>query len=112
MKNISSRPCRTGGFGGVSLVAGPNGTAIGAPAARTQQSQAKPIVLQPGHIATATLQVSSADNYSASQCQPKQAAGLRVYPPNETHSTFVAHKTTACGSAKVHLLSLRPYRAG
>jgi hypothetical protein len=104
--------CRTGGFGGVSLVSSANGQPIGAPADRTQKSQAKPIVLKPGQVATATLQVTSADNYPSSKCMPKKAAGFRVYPPNETKSAFVAHQTPACGSAKVHLLTLRPYRAG
>jgi hypothetical protein len=110
IKNVSSKPCRTGGFGGVSLVFKPNGDPIGAPADR--QGSARPVVLQPGQVATATLQVTSADNYPSAKCMPKQAAGFRVYPPNETKSAFVAHKTPACGSAKVHLLTLRPYRAG
>jgi hypothetical protein len=112
IKNVSKTACRTGGFGGVSLVSAPTGQPIGAPADRTQKSQAKPIVLQSGQVATATVQVTSADNYPASKCSPKQATGFRVYPPNETRSAFVAHKVTACGSSKVHLLTVRPYRAG
>jgi hypothetical protein len=112
IKNISTRPCRTGGFGGVSLVASANGQPIGAPADRTQQGSVRRIVLQPGQVAAATIQQTNAENFSTAKCMPKPAAGFRVYPPNETHSAFVAHKTTACGSAKVHLLALRPYQAG
>ena len=78
MKNVSTKPCRTGGFGGVSLVTGPQGQTIGAPADRSQQSQVRPIKLSPGQIATATLQVTNAENFPASKCQPKQAAGFRV----------------------------------
>jgi Protein of unknown function (DUF4232) len=112
IKNVSTQACRTGGFGGVSLVTGPQGKPIGAPADRTEKGSARPIVLKPGQVATATLQVTNAGNYSAAKCMPKHAAGLRVYPPNETHSAFVAHGSPACASATVHLLTLRPYRAG
>jgi hypothetical protein len=112
IKNVSTKPCRTGGFGGVSLVANPNGNPIGAPADRTQQGSVRPIVLQPGQVATATIQLTNAENFPTSKCMPVQAGGFRVYPPNETHSAFVAHKTPACSSAKVHLLTIRPYRAG
>jgi hypothetical protein len=112
IKNVSTKPCRTGGFGGVSLVAKPNGKPIGSPADRTQQGSVKPIVLQRGQVATATLQLTNAENFPTSKCNPMQAAGFRVYPPNETHSAFVAHTAPACSSTKVHLLTLRPYRAG
>jgi Protein of unknown function (DUF4232) len=112
LKNISGKPCRTGGFGGVSLVAGPQGSPIGAPADRSQPGTVKQIVLGPGARATATLQMVTAENFSKSKCMPKQATGFRVYPPNETHSAFVANAATACASGSVHLLTLRPYQAG
>jgi len=110
LKNVSMHSCRTGGFGGVSLVRAPNGAPVGAPADRVKKGAAKPLTLRPGDRAEATLQVTNAENYPAGKCQPTQAKGLRVYPPNETRSAFVAQPTTACGSAKVHLLSLAPYR--
>lgn len=112
LKNTSGHPCRTGGFGGVSLVASATGKPIGAPADRTKRSQAKPLVLESGQRAHATLQVVNAENFPTSKCHPVQAKGFRVYPPNETHSAFVKHPTTACQNAKVHLLSLAPYHAG
>lgn len=112
VKNVSTKPCRTGGFGGVSLVASADGKPIGAPADRTQQGSVTRIVLHPGQVAAATLQQTNAENFPKSKCMPKPATGFRVYPPNETHSAFVAHKTTACASTKVHLLALRPYQAG
>jgi hypothetical protein len=112
IKNVSTMPCRTGGFGGVSLVSEPNGKPIGAPADRTQLGSVKPIVLRQGQVATATIQLTNAENYPTSKCRPAKAAGFRVYPPNETHSAFVAHKALACASPKVHLLTIRPYRAG
>ncbi|MDX6301311.1 MAG: hypothetical protein QOF53_2525 [Nocardioidaceae bacterium] len=110
LRNTSTHPCRTGGFGGVSLVRAPHGAPVGAPADRVKKSAAKPLTLRPGARAEATLRVTNADNYSAAKCSPTPVKGFRVYPPNETRSAFVAQATTGCKSAKVHLLSLEPYR--
>jgi hypothetical protein len=94
------------------MVASATGNPIGAPADRTKRGQAKPLVLKSGRRAHATLRVVNAGNFPTGKCHPVQAKGFRVYPPNETHSAFVAHATTACHNAKVHLLSLTPYQAG
>ena len=112
MTNTAGRPCRTGGFGGVSLVISPRSEPVGAPADRVQQDTAKPIVLKPGGHADATLRITEAGNFSTTKCHPTPTQGLRVYPPNETHAAYVPHRTTACESTKVHLLELRPYQAG
>jgi hypothetical protein len=112
LTNTSGDACRTGGFGGVSLVTSPRSEPVGAPADRVQQNNAKPIVLQPGSRAEATLQIANADNLSRSKCRPEPTKGLRVYPPNETDAAYVPHAATACGNPKVHLLQLRPYQAG
>jgi predicted small lipoprotein YifL len=111
LKNTSGHPCRTGGFGGVSLVASATGKPIGAPADRTKRGQAKPLVLGSGQRAESTLRVVNAENFPAGKCHPMQAKGFRVYPPNETHSAFVEQPSTACRSDQVHLLSLTPYKA-
>jgi len=110
LRNVSTHACRTGGFGGVSLVRGPHGAPIGAPADRTKTGDAKPLTLRPGARAEATLRVTNAENYPPGRCQPAPAKGLRVYPPNETRSAYVAQDATACRSPKVHLLFLEPYR--
>jgi hypothetical protein len=112
LTNTSGRPCRTGGFGGVSLVKQPQGNPIGSPAQRTSRAQARQIVLHPGDRAHATLRVVHAENYPPAKCRPVPAAGFRVYPPNETRSAFVRQATTACRSTTVDLLSLSPYRKG
>jgi hypothetical protein len=112
MTNTSAaRACTTNGFGGVSLVGSAAGKPIGAPADRTQSGTARRVLLQPGQHADATLREVQAGDYPAATCHPVRAAGVRVYPPGETHSTFLAHVTTACSAAGVHLLSLTPYAA-
>jgi hypothetical protein len=108
--NTSTSRCRTGGYGGVSLVGGGDGRQIGAAADRVEKSGLRPVVLKPGASAEAKLQVSQADNYPAGKCQPVQAKGFRVYPPNQTRSAFVRRATTACRGTAVHLLRLSPYR--
>jgi hypothetical protein len=109
LTNSSDSPCRTGGFGGVSLV-GAGGRQIGAPADRTAKETTTRITLRPGQAAEATLQVANAENYPAGRCRPARAKGFRVYPPDETRSVFLARPTTACRNAGVHLLSLKPYQ--
>jgi hypothetical protein len=112
LTNTSQRPCRTGGFGGVSLVHSATGNPVGAPADRVDPASANPITLAPGGIASATLQVSDAGNYPAGACRPVPTAGFRIYPPDQTRSSFVARSTTGCASPKVHLLRLSPYVPG
>jgi len=112
MANVGRRPCRTGGFGGVSLVARSGRAPIGARAQRSQPDQAKAFLLQPGDRAHATLRETDARNYDATECRPRRAAGLQVSPPDARQSQFVAHDTTACAATQVHLLELTPFVAG
>lgn len=111
MTNASSRPCRTGGYGGVSLVSGGDGTQVGAAATREHRGKVVAFLLPPRGHATATLQVVQAGNYPRAKCRPTPTDGLRVYPPNETRSTFVrVDGILGCRSRSVHLLSLTPYQ--
>jgi Domain of unknown function (DUF4232) len=111
LTNVSSLPCRTGGFVGLSLVSSPRGNPIGAAADRTSGGKLEELVLKPGDRATATVQEGTAQNYPKARCKPTPATGFRIYPPNETHSAFVRNATTACSAATVHLLTVRPLRA-
>lgn len=111
MTNTSSRACRTGGYGGVSLVGGGNGSQVGAAATRNARGKVVAIVLKPGAHATATLQVAQALNVPRARCRPQRVDGLRVYAPNETASQFVkVGGLLGCRSKAVHLLSLTPYQ--
>jgi hypothetical protein len=111
MRNTSAAPCRTSGFGGVSYVVRPGGAQVGAAADRVQRGRVKPLTVQPGAGVQATLREVSPDNYPRGECHLTRVAGLRVYPPDETHAVFVAHPTQACSADTVHLLELAPYAA-
>ena len=108
LRNVSSAACRTGGFGGVSMV-GTAGRQIGAPADRVQRGKVVPIVLAPRGRAHATLRVTQAENYPAAQCDLEAASGLRVFPPNQTASRFVRADLQGCRLAETHLMTLTPY---
>jgi hypothetical protein len=110
LTNVGDRSCRTGGFGGVSYVGGGNGTQVGAPAARVDQDEATQFMLKPGDSAIQQLRETEAADYPARKCDPTPVDGLRIYPPNETHSLYTAHATNGCQSSSVELLQIGPYR--
>jgi hypothetical protein len=109
IKNVSDASCRTGGYGGLSYVGDGDGTQIGAAADRTP-APVRSFVLKPGESLLSPVDAVVAQNYPKKRCHPAAVDGFRVYLPNETHSQFVAHPTTGCRNAKVHLLSHKPFR--
>ena len=111
LTNSSSTPCTTGGFGGVSYVGEGDGSQIGAPAARVDQDRVVTLTLEPGQAAVQVLRETRAESYPRAQCDPVAVDGLRVYPPNETHSLYAAHPTTGCANRSVELLEVQPYHA-
>jgi hypothetical protein len=114
LTNKGTTTCTVKGYPGVSFVGNGNGTQLGA--AATRQAAGVPITtltLAPGAAAHAQLSITMAGNYDAATCNPKTADGLRVYPPDETHSVFVATTSyTACQNASIALLIVRPLQAG
>jgi Protein of unknown function (DUF4232) len=49
-----------------------------------------------GKTAKAILQIVDAGNFPSSECHPVTAAGLRVYPPNQTRSKVIPFPFSAC----------------
>ena len=108
LRNRSAHACRTGGFGGIAYVGDGDGTRIGAPADRT--GTATTYLLQPGQRVRSLLQETRAANYPAARCRPHPVDGLRIYVPDSTRSQYVAHATTGCLDADIHLLTHQAYR--
>lgn len=96
LTNRGSSACVLQGWPGVSFVTGSSGSQVGAAAARIPGS-APSVSLAPGGTASATLQITEANNYG-SGCQVTPVSGLRVYPPDQTASLYVAHSDSACGN--------------
>ena len=110
--NISGSPCTLFGYPGVALAGGTPVTQIGAAAARSTGSSAKLVTLAAGKTANALLQITQAENYSASRCVPKASTYLQIYPPNQTTPIYLAYKSTGCSSAAVNLLTIGVVRPG
>ena len=114
LTNKGSTACTVKGYPGVSFVGNGNGTQLGAAATREAAGiTITTLTLAPGQSAHSQLSITVAGNYDPTTCKPKAADGLRVYPPDETHSLFVASTSyTACQNASVVLILVRPLQAG
>ena len=108
LKNVSQTPCLLQGFAGLSLTAGPEGAPIGAPADRDTAAPVVPIVLAPGQSGAADFGLTQAGNYT--NCALVEAAGFRVYPPEDFGSLFIPAPSMACSNADIHLLTLRAFQ--
>ncbi|KQN89615.1 hypothetical protein ASE96_05080 [Arthrobacter sp. Leaf69] len=109
LTNSGTGPCLLKGFAGVSLTANANGAPIGAAAARDESTPAAAVVLAPGQAGAATLRYTQAANYP--DCNVTPAAGLRIYPPEDTASLFVAQPRSACSNAGPTLLTISAFEA-
>jgi hypothetical protein len=109
LENTSAAACWVQGYGGLSYVGHGDGTQIGAAADRTASKKPK-TVLQPGDKVRSRVVETSTGPYSKKECKPRHVDGFRVYVPDETHSQFIAHETTGCASADIHLLTHKAYR--
>jgi uncharacterized protein DUF4232 len=97
-KNISSAPCTTAGYPEVSFVDA-HGSQIGASLPEIPGPTAR-VVLVRG--ASAAAMVAYHDGYltSGPSCQPTAAAGLRVFPPDQTAALIVPTTLVVCGNTE------------
>ncbi len=109
LTNSGTGPCVLKGFAGVSLTADANGEPIGAPATRDESTPVTDVLLAPGQAGTATLRYTQAGNYT--DCTRTQAAGFRVYPPEDTASLFIAQPRDACSNTGINLLTIGAFQA-
>jgi hypothetical protein len=68
------------------------------------------VTLGRGKTAKAVLQIVDAGNFPPSACHPVTAAGLRVYPPNQTRSKVIPFPFSACSRKGPVYLIVRPVR--
>lgn len=109
LTNTGSTPCLLSGFAGLSLTNGPDGGPIGAPADRDSSAPVVDIVLNPGQAGAADFGYTQPGLYAGS-CTQVQAAGLRIYPPEDYGSLFIPDPQTACSEDAVHLLTLKAFQ--
>ena len=108
LTNTGTAPCLLKGFPGVSLAANADGAPIGAAATRDETTPIADVLLAPGQTGTAVLRYTQAANYS--DCTLTDAAGYRIYPPEDTASLFLPQPTSACSNANITLLSIGAFQ--
>lgn len=108
LTNTGSGPCILRGYPGVSLAAGAAGEPIGAPAARDESAAPVEVILAPGQTGSAVLRYTQAGNYM--DCTVVDAAGYRIYPPEDTASLFLPQPTAACSNASIALLTVGAFQ--
>ncbi len=108
LTNSGTAPCLLMGYPGVSLTAGPEGEPIGAPAARDESKPAVEVLLAPGESGGAVLRYVQAGNYP--DCTRAEAAGYRIYPPEDFGSVFIPQPTTACSNTGIELLTIGSFQ--
>ncbi len=106
--NLSGHPCLLRGFPGVSAV-DLHGATLGRAARRESGQTVKTVTLTNGHTAHAVLGIVDIGALPPTTCPPTMAAGLRVFPPNQTASKVVPFPLQACGrSGGPAFLRIRP----
>ena len=110
--NTGTTACALDGFPGVSGVTD-SGAQLGTSASWNHVIEPTSVVLAAnGGTAHVVLQIADAYNYPSATCEPTQAEGLRVYPPNQTASVVVPYVFEACAKAGPVYLSVDPVNAG
>lgn len=112
--NLSGRACTLRGYPGVSAV-DLRGRQLGSAAGRNPTHTPTTITLAPGASAVSVLQIADVYNYPAAICPRTTAAGLRVYPPNQTQAKIVPFPFLACsrrGPTYLHVAPVQRASAG
>jgi hypothetical protein len=111
LSNISGHTCTLYGYPGVSA-AGPGGVQMGSAAGRQAGDPEHVVTLANGATAHVLLRIADTGAFSPSACGPKNAIGLKVYPPNDTASQFVPLTFSACSKKGPVFLHVRVTVAG
>lgn len=111
LTNTGGRTCTLRGFPGVSYTQGSGKFQLG-PSAAMVGARGDDVRLGPGGSAGADLRLVNVQNYDPAVCRPAASNGLRIYPPGDTASLFVARKGTGCaGTPPGNQLEIATLRA-
>jgi Domain of unknown function (DUF4232) len=104
--NLSGATCTLFGYPGISGT-DLSGNQLGSAAARIGATP-QAVTLANGATATALVGIVQAGIFPPAQCGPVTAAGLRVYPPNQTQSKRVPFPFAACSKSGPAYLKIMP----
>ncbi len=106
--NLSGHRCTLNGFPFIRAV-NLHHHRLGSRAAFSNRTP-RSVTIGRGKTATARLQIVDVGNFPPSACHPVTAAGLRVYPPNQTRSRLVPFPFGACSRRGPVYLTVGPVR--
>ena len=109
LTNLSGHACTLLGYPGVSAV-NLGGRQRGGAASRDNSHKPHLVSLASGATAKVVLRIVEAGNFPISTCRPVIAAGLRVYPPNQTAAEVVPFPFSACSRTGPVYLSVQAVR--
>jgi Protein of unknown function (DUF4232) len=109
--NTSTRICTIYGYPGVSFVTG-HADQVNDPAQRVSRTPSL-VTLAPQGKAHASLLLVNVNNYvGTSNCQATLAAGVRVYPPDDTTALFASSPQWICDVKGTGVPEIYPVQAG
>ncbi len=109
LTNLSGHTCTLSGYSGVSAV-NLRGHQLGRAASRAGTPTPKLVKLADGATATEVLRIVDVSVFTPSACRPVTAAGLRVYPPNQTAAKAIPFPLRACSRSGPVYLSVQAIR--
>jgi hypothetical protein len=95
LTNLSGHACTLNGFPFLYAV-NLSGHLVGPRASFRKSPSPRLVRLRNGATATAMLGIVETGNFPQKACRPVTAAGLRVFPPNQTRSKLVPFPFSAC----------------
>ena len=105
--NLSGHACTLNGFPFITAVS-LSGSQLGRRAAFDHTTAPHSVTLKQGATVKAVLQVVEVGNLPQPKCKPVTAAGLRVFPPNQTRAKVVPFPFGACSASGAVFLRVRP----
>ena len=104
--NLSGSTCTLFGYPGVSAT-DLSGNQLGSAAIRLSGTP-QTVTLANGATATALVGIVEGGIFPPAQCGPVTAAGLRIYPPNQSQSKRVPFPFAACSKTGPQYLKIMP----
>ena len=86
------------------------GRQLGSPAGRDRTTAVRTVRVGAGATVSSVLRIVQAANFPTAQCRQTMAAGLRVYPPNQTAAKIVPFPFRACSRSGPIFLQVRAVR--
>ncbi|HXZ83394.1 MAG TPA: DUF4232 domain-containing protein [Acidimicrobiales bacterium] len=109
--NLSGRTCTMYAYPGVSAINLAGGQ-LGSAAHYSSLKRPVVVTLADGGTATAVVRITDTGVYPPSRCHQVQAAGLRVYPPDQLTARVVPFPFLACSRSGPIFLNVQPVEKG